>query len=286
MGFEPDELGHQLDGLYRYALSVTRDADLAADTVQDTVVRALERRDQYRHDAPLGNWLIRIAHNLMIDRARRASREIVVDEAETDWRDDSYTVDAEAVVERAATRAELRDALVRLPYIYRSAVILHDVEGLRVADVADIHEISLSAAKQRLRRGRMALVSALAAGHQRRFVLKGVPMPCWDARQHVSDYLNGDLPPETIALVEAHLAMCPTCPPLYAALVGVNDELGRLRDPDSVIDPAIGERIRAITTLLADQTKTGQETRHPSPHQVSAFQETEIHRSEGSREPS
>lgn len=247
MSFQPEELNQHLDTLHRYALGVTHNPDLAADTVQDTIVRALERRDQYRQDAPLGHWLIRIAHNLIIDRARRAQHEVLVEEVEDNWRDDTYTVDAEAVVQRAATRAELLDALTRLPYIYRSAVVLHDVEGLRVADIADIHDISLPAAKQRLRRGRMAMVSALATGHQRRVAMKGVPMPCWDARQHVSDFLNGDLEPPTAAMVEGHLANCPTCPPLYAALVGVHDELGRLRDPDSVVDPDLERRIRAIT---------------------------------------
>lgn len=243
--FEPDDLAEHLDRLYRYALGVTRDPDLAADVVQDTVERALLRRDQYREDAPLGNWLIRIAHNLVIDRARRASREIPVDVVERDWRDDRFTVDAAAVAEQAATREELLDALERLPFIYRSTVVLHDVEGLRVTDVAEIAEISLPAAKQRLRRGRMALVSALAAGHERRIARRGVPMPCWDARRHVSDYLDGDLDAGTASVVETHLATCPTCPPLYAALVGVNDELGRLRDPDSVIDPAIEARLRS-----------------------------------------
>mgnify|MGYP001819751090 FL=1 len=247
MSFEPDDLNPHLDSLYRYALGVTHDPDLAADVAQDTIVRALERRDQYRSEAPLGHWLIRIAHNLIVDRARRAKHELLVDDVEDSWRDDTYTVDAEAVVQRAATRAELLDALARLPSIYRSAVVLHDVEGLRVADVAEIHDLSLPAAKQRLRRGRMAMVSALATGHQRRVATKGVPMPCWDARQHVSDYLNGDLDQPTAAMVESHLASCPTCPPLYAALVGVHGELGRLRDPNSVVDPTLERRIRAIT---------------------------------------
>ena len=244
MAIDPAELTEHVDTLYRYALGVTRDPDVAADTVQDTVVRAIERQDQYRSDAPLGHWLIRIAHNLIIDRARRTNREIPVDNVERDWRDDAYTVDAAVVAERAATRDELLDALERLPFIYRSAVVLHDVEGLRVADIAAIADISLPAAKQRLRRGRMALVSALATGHQRRLARKGVPMPCWDARQHISDYLNGDLGPETAALIETHLETCPTCPPLYAALVGVHDELGRLRDPDTVINPDLETRIR------------------------------------------
>ena len=247
MSFRPEELNQHLDALHRYALGVTHNPDLAADTVQDTVVRALERRDQYRREAPLGHWLIRIAHNLIIDRGRRAQHELLVKEVEEDWRNDSYTVDTEAVVQRAATRAELLDALARLPYIYRSAVVLHDIEGLRVADIGNIHGVSLPAAKQRLRRGRMAMVNALATGHQRRVAIKGVPMPCWDARQHVSEYLDGDLEPATAAMVESHLAHCPTCPPLYAALVGVHDELGRLRDPNSVVDPDLERRIRAIT---------------------------------------
>ncbi len=46
------------------------------------------------------------------------------------------------------------------------------------------------------------------------------------------------------ALLERHLETCPTCPPLVASLVGVRDRVGRLRDPDSVVDPSLAERIR------------------------------------------
>lgn len=246
MSFDPHDLPAHAEAVHRYALGVTRDRDRAADLVQETMLRALERREQFRGDAPLSHWLIRIAHRLLLDGARRSGREIVVEDVERHWRDDDYTVDAEAVGERAATREELRDALLRLPHIYRSAVVLHDVEGIRVADVAAIHGIRVPAAKQRLRRGRMALVSALAEGQRRRAATKGVPMRCWDARQHVSDYLDGELDRPTASMVEAHLAVCPTCPPLYAALVGVHAELGRLRDPDSVIDPPLEQRIRSI----------------------------------------
>ena len=115
MSFDDRDLTDQLDTLYRYALGATGDPDLAADVVQDTVVRAIERRDQYRSDAPLGHWLIRIAHNVAVDRFRRSSREITVEEVEHDWHDDAYTVDSQAVTEAAAVRHELLDALARLP---------------------------------------------------------------------------------------------------------------------------------------------------------------------------
>lgn len=238
----PDEA----QGLYRFALSVVRDPVLAADLVQDTFLRAIEKSHQYRGDAPLGAWLRRILHNLAVDRARRSSHEVVVEEVEESWREDAYTVDPAVVAERSSTREELEDALERLPFIYRVMVILHDVEGWSVREIAELQNIGVPAAKQRLRRGRMALVTALAEGHERRIALKGVPMRCWDARRHVSEYLDGNLDRDLSHLVESHLEVCPTCPPLYAALVGAHAEMGSLRDADSVIPPDVDARIRQV----------------------------------------
>lgn len=241
-----EQLADHSAALYRFALSITRDPDLAADLVQDTFVRAMERSNQYRGDAPLRAWLRRILHNLAIDRARRSQREIIVEDVEDDWKDDEYTVDPAAVALRTHVREEVEDSLTRLPFIYRSAVLLHDVEGWTMAQIAEVQAISLPAAKQRLRRGRMALVTALAEGHTRRQRLKGVPMRCWDARKHVSDYLDGALDAATVRLVETHLEVCPTCPPLYAALVDTHGELGALRDPDAVVPPGLDDKIRAV----------------------------------------
>jgi RNA polymerase sigma-70 factor (ECF subfamily) len=228
--------------LYRFARSLVRDPDAAEDLVQEAFVRAFERRAQFRGDAPVRAWLRRILHNVAVDRARR-SREIAVGRVEDLWRDDAYTVDAAAVVERTESREELEDALVRLPFIYRSAVVLHDVEGWTTERIAETLGIGRPAAKQRLRRGRMMLVTTLAEGHERRARLAGVPLRCWEARSRVSDYLDGELPEAERRLVERHLETCPTCPPLYACLVGACGGLGRLRDPDTVIPPQLAERV-------------------------------------------
>ena len=193
-----DALPDQIPGLLRFTRSLVRDPQRAEDLTQETLLRALERADSFRGDAGLATWLHRIAHNLAVDRARR-DREVPVDdladEVEARWRDDAYTVDAAEVVARAETRADLDDALIRLPVAYRAAVVLHDAEGLTVAEIADIAQISVPAAKQRLRRGRMMLVTALARGAERREALAAVPLRCWDARSQVSDYLDGLLDP-------------------------------------------------------------------------------------------
>ncbi|MGF1663059.1 MAG: sigma-70 family RNA polymerase sigma factor [Kineosporiaceae bacterium] len=238
-----DRLAAHRGELVRFARGLTRDGAAAEDLVQEALARAWEHRDGYRGAAGMRTWLHRIVHNLAVDRARRGGREVVVAEVEDRWRDDGYTVDAATVVARAETRAELEDALVRLPVIYRAVLVLHDVEGMTVRAIADLLDVSLPAAKQRLRRARMMLVTALATGAERRHALRGVPLSCWDARRLVSDYLDGELTAVRAATVERHLATCPTCPPLYAALVGATGALGSLRDPDTVVPEVVAERI-------------------------------------------
>jgi RNA polymerase sigma-70 factor, ECF subfamily len=243
-GLDRARLAEEAPALWRVARSLSHDEHRAGDLLQATLLRALERSDQYR-GGDLAAWLRRIMHRLAVDGYRRDAREVVVEDVEERWRDDAYTVDPAVVVERSETRADLEDALVHLPFIYRSAVVLHDVEGITVREIAELQEIDLPAAKQRLRRGRMLLVSSLAAGSERRAALEGVAMRCWSARLRVSEYMNDDLPAGEREAVERHLAACPTCPPLYAALVGVRATLGRLRDPDTVIPPRLAARISA-----------------------------------------
>jgi RNA polymerase sigma-70 factor, ECF subfamily len=94
----------------------------------------------------VATWLHRILHNLAVDRFRADREDATEDverEVEARWHEDSYTVDAATVVERAETREELEDALV--PVIYRAAVALHDGERMTMAEIADIQDVGLPA---------------------------------------------------------------------------------------------------------------------------------------------
>jgi RNA polymerase sigma-70 factor (ECF subfamily) len=239
-----DELVAELPRLRAYAWSITGNRHQAEDLAQETLARALERHDTYRGDAPLGAWLRRILHNFAVDQGRRereTPREDVAAIADAAWRDDSWTVDAAAVVERAGTADELRDALLALPFNYRSAVVLHDMEGLTVPAIAAIQSVSLSAAKQRLRRGRMMLVAVLEQRQIRR--RDSQISRCWDARSQISDYVDGELPDTKRRQLEAHLVRCPNCPPIYASLVGVTAAVGALGD-EAALGPTQLERTR------------------------------------------
>lgn len=239
----------EVPGLLRYARTLSRDPLLAEDLVQETLVRAIRRADSYRAEASLTTWLHRILYNVAVDHFRRR-RELVSEDVGRDvearWRDDTYTVDVATAVERAEDREDLLDALVRLPVIYRTAVVMHDMEDMTVSEIADVQGIGLPCAKQRLRRGRMMLVSALAHGGERSVALQGVPLRCWDARSKVSDLLDGELVPTERQRVVRHLETCPTCPPLYAGLVGATAAMGAMRDPDTVVSDALVARIQEL----------------------------------------
>jgi RNA polymerase sigma-70 factor (ECF subfamily) len=236
-------LAAELPRLVHLATRLVRDADQAEDCAQETIVGAWRRRDQLRDPDSLGAWLRRSLVNRVIDRSRAHHDELDIDAVEADWQDDRYSVAPELVLERAELRDELEDALARLPVIYRVTVVLHDVLGWTAVEIARAMSTGLPATKQRLRRGRMLLVSALAEDDERRQASLAQPLRCWRARRHVSAYLDGELDAATRSAVEKHLEACPTCPPLYASLVGVRATLGGLRDPDTVVEDAMAMRI-------------------------------------------
>lgn len=235
----------QLPRLVRLATRLVRDPDVAQDLAQETLIAAWRNADRLRSPDALWSWLRRTLLNRVIDRSRVHHDELDIEDVEADWRDDHFTVQPERVLEIAELREDLEDALARLPAIYRLPVVLHDALGWTAAEIAASMDAGLPATKQRLRRGRMMLVSALAEDDARRRASLAQPMRCWRARRHVSAYLDGELDAATVAAVEDHLAACPTCPPLYAALVGVRARLEGLRDPDSVVEGRVAGRVRA-----------------------------------------
>jgi RNA polymerase sigma-70 factor (ECF subfamily) len=60
--------------------------------------------------------------------------------------------------------------------------------------------------------------------------------------------MDDDLPASDRVLVERHLETCPTCPPLYAGLVGARAALGALRDADTVVPEPLADRINELLT--------------------------------------
>lgn len=138
--------------LHRYCARMTGSVVDGEDVVQDVLVRAVEA---FSREAAVSNpegWLFRIAHNAASDFLRgRSRREASLPVAGHD--DLAAPGDAEA---RLVAAASLR-TFMRLPVGQRGAVILKDVLGHSLEDVAGILETSVPAVKSALSRGRARL---------------------------------------------------------------------------------------------------------------------------------
>ncbi|MDB5577671.1 MAG: sigma-70 family polymerase sigma factor [Bradyrhizobium sp.] len=134
--------------LHRYCARMTGSTVDGEDVLQDTLVKALSARAEGAKVDNLEGWLFRIAHNASIDLLRRGARNTVVPLSEDFEAAPMPEVDIVAVSFQT---------FLRLPELQRCAVILKDVLGHSIDEVASIADCTPSAAKSALQRGRAAL---------------------------------------------------------------------------------------------------------------------------------
>lgn len=158
---DPDAFGELFrrhkDRMWSVALRTCRDPDLAQDAVQDGFISAFRRADSFRGDSAVSTWLHRIVVNACLDRLRRIKPTAELSDWElTDHRD-----------AHAATiaRLDVQEALRRIPMAQRLALTLVDMEGLSVAEAAQILEVPEGTVKSRCARGRSALADLLRDKH-------------------------------------------------------------------------------------------------------------------------
>ncbi len=152
--------------VYNVAYRMMGNPDDADEVVQDTFLSAYRARNRFRGDAQVTTWLYRIATNAALMRLRKNSRkkEISTDPTEVYQRIDR--ADWADAPDRTALNNELSQEIQRgietLPDDLKVAVILRDVQGLTNDEAARVLEVSVSALKARLHRGRVMLRNILA----------------------------------------------------------------------------------------------------------------------------
>lgn len=145
--------------VYTLCLRILRDPDDAAEATQDAYLKAWRALRGFRGEAMFTTWLYRVAANTAISKHRSRKRRRM---HETGVSDEVLgQVASSGSTESAATSrievAALERALAVLPEHYRSAVVLRDVYGLSIDEIAKQLHISATAAKVRVHRGRKKL---------------------------------------------------------------------------------------------------------------------------------
>ncbi len=145
--------------VYTLCLRILGNPDDAAEAAQEAYVKVWRGLRGFRGDAKFETWLYRVAANAAISRQRRRNRRRSM---EAQGEDDLLAqVPAPGSVESAVgAKLELKaleKALAALPGHYRSAVVMRDVYGLSIDEIAKQLKVSESAAKVRVHRGRKRL---------------------------------------------------------------------------------------------------------------------------------
>jgi len=149
--------------LHRYCARMTGSVADGEDIVQDTLARAYYALSEMESVPELRPWLFRIAHNRALDHLRRYERRMsepldsVLESALSDASDPE-----DLLAREQATRAAI-SRFIELAPAQRSAVILKDVLGHSLTELAQLMAISEAAAKAALHRGRERL-QALSEG--------------------------------------------------------------------------------------------------------------------------
>ena len=162
-----------LEPLYPQALGFARHLSRSRadgdDLFQEAVIRALAKLESLRDDAAFKPWLYRIVISVHRNRLRRAfwrrflpmPEQVAADEpaASGNYRVSEWSPDAAEAARRA------REALGKLPAVQREAIVLYEIEGWQVDEIATLQRCSASAVKSRLARGRDRLRAHYEARH-------------------------------------------------------------------------------------------------------------------------
>jgi RNA polymerase sigma-70 factor, ECF subfamily len=149
-----------LDGLYGYAVVLSRNSAEAEDLVQETYLRALRSVGQLRPDGNVKSWLFTILRNIWLNQVRH--KRTVPEMAEIDDRSRAIEpVDAgkdpHEVYVSSIERGRVRDAIQQLPVEFREIIILREYEELSYQEIAALLDCPPGTVMSRLARARSKL---------------------------------------------------------------------------------------------------------------------------------
>ena len=149
------------DRLWAVALRTLGDPEDAADALQDGLINAFRRAKSYRGDAAVTTWLHRIVVNACIDLVRRAAARPTTALPDDSDRSLTFAGAGPDPSDAVSTRLDVESALATLPDEQRAALVLVDMEGIPVAEVAELLGCAVGTVKSRCARARAKLLPLL-----------------------------------------------------------------------------------------------------------------------------
>ena len=143
--------------VYTYILLTIKNQPLAEDLFQETFIKVIQslRAGKYRDNGRFLSWVIRIAHNLIIDHFRKEKQmnSVSNDDSEVDLFNSKKLSDSniEELIVSSQIKAEIRTLINELPDDQREVVLLRHYGNLSFKEIADQTDVSINTALGRMR---------------------------------------------------------------------------------------------------------------------------------------
>lgn len=152
-----------VDRVFRLAYRMTGDEMMAEDYTQETFIKAFDKLESFEGRSALSTWIHSIAVSVILSGLRKVKR-LRNREAELD---EVITRTAGIASTDVELKIRLHQAIDALPDDLRMTLIMHDIEGYKHHEIAEIFDAPTGTIKSRLSRARSALRDDLAGGSRR-----------------------------------------------------------------------------------------------------------------------
>jgi len=211
------------DTVFSFSMKVCGHREDAEDTAQDVLLKSIRHLQKIEEPKALAVWLYKVTRNRCWMSRRRSKfapqHTLSLDELMPDSEElQSITTSSESTPEKQALSKQeakrVHEAVLRIPPQYRLILVLHDMEDLDTAEVAQITGLREGTVRVRLHRARLfvrrelARPSATKAKKRRK---NHKPVECKRLFAGLSDYLDKRVDDLACERIEKHLADCPPC---------------------------------------------------------------------------
>jgi RNA polymerase sigma-70 factor, ECF subfamily len=161
------DLRDYLDGLYSYALVLSRNRAEAEDLVQETCLRALRAMKRLRPDSNVKSWLFTILRNIWLNQLRQRKTAPDMLDLDSNERGGERAVDSSkdpyAAYVSDLEREQVRRAIEHLPLESREIILLREYEELSYEEIATLLQCPVGTVMSRLARARSKLRNLLTS---------------------------------------------------------------------------------------------------------------------------
>lgn len=260
---QPESLDRALSLLqntvYSFSMKVCGHAEDAEDTAQDVLLKSLPYLAKFENSKALTVWLYRVARNRCISHRRgmknSASSHLSLDElmpSSHELKDlmENPAPSPEAALLNNESAEQLRRAVMAVPPQYRMVLVLHDMEELSTAEVAQVMGLREGTVRVRLHRARLLVRQELAkltkppasGPHTIHAAAEPARPPrCRHLFAQLSDYMDGVIDDAVCDEMERHIGDCEPC---QAFLSSLKDAVRRCRAYRPAMDSERAERMR------------------------------------------